>query len=193
MVRAVKVTGIMQMQTSKRKKAQLLALSLSPAQVERLLRGEQAPIRLFLRVYQREYRGSLPPPEVMKAMGYTEEWDGWETPEQGPTAVLIALHARRARLSPVERAPQVPPGHLIATAQLGGIVWERDRFAWLLSDVTALPEPLPCEGRPGARPGVFQVPPQITARLLPRSERAHARRASAQGSRKSDGQVPARP
>lgn len=174
MVRAVKVTGIMQMQTpSKRKKTQLLALSLSPAQVGRLLRGEQAPIRLFLRVYQREYRGSLPPPEIMKAMGYTQEWDGWETPEQGPSAVLIALHARRARPGPAgpdqdPEPPQVPPGHLVATAQLGGIVWERDRFAWLLSDVTPLPEPLPCEGRPGARPGTFDVPQQIAARLLPR-------------------------
>lgn len=92
----------------------------------------------------------------------------------------IALHATKARVDEHAAAAfianlihtlppldSLPRGAIVGTARVAGYVtrsddpWFFGPFGWVLEDVTALAEPIPCRGMQGLWP----VPPEVVDRI----------------------------
>jgi hypothetical protein len=95
----------------------------------------------------------------------------WDTPHRG----LVAIHAGKSLdgtappwMGEALESP-LPLGHVIGVVELTDVVshksskWaRRDHFHWLLGNVRALSEPIPCRGQQG----LWSLPPEVEERVI---------------------------
>jgi len=85
--------------------------------------------------------------------------DEWRLPDEQPEGIIGTVRLRGVKRGADHWTAQLVAGELLANAGSG--VWYRGPYGWLLDDVRALPEPIPCKGQRG----LWDVPEELVGRL----------------------------